>query len=113
MRSKNAFQNVLSAIVLQLIIVVTGIYIPQLMIVTYGSSVNGMVSSITQFITYISLVEAGIGNASLVALFLPLAENNYRKINGIMSATCDFYLKAGGIFAVFLIGLSIVYPFFL
>ncbi|MGF0101182.1 lipopolysaccharide biosynthesis protein [Bariatricus sp. SGI.019] len=112
MRSKNAFQNVLSAIVLQLIIVVTGIYIPQLMIVTYGSSVNGMVSSITQFITYISLVEAGIGNASLVALFLPLAENNYRKINGIMSATCDFYLKAGGIFAVLLIGLSIVYPFF-
>lgn len=60
MRSKNAFQNVISAIVLQLIIVLTGIYIPQLMITTYGSSINGMVSSITQFISCISLVEAGM-----------------------------------------------------
>ena len=37
MRSKQAFKNVISSIALQLIIVITGIYIPQLMITTYGS----------------------------------------------------------------------------
>lgn len=112
MRSKNAFQNVISAIVLQLIIVLTGIYIPQLMITTYGSSINGMVSSITQFISYISLVEAGIGNASLVALFSPLVNQEYKKVNSIMSATRNFYRGAGSIFAVLLVGLAMIYPFF-
>lgn len=111
MRSRSAFQNVISAIVLQVIIVITGIYIPQLMIVSYGSKINGMVSSITQFITYISLVEAGIGNASLVALFAPIANKDYRKVNGIMTATRNFYTKAGSIFGILLVGLAIVYPF--
>ncbi|RGJ66395.1 hypothetical protein DXD50_02995 [Dorea formicigenerans] len=112
MRSKNAFQNVISAIVLQVIIVLTGIYIPQLMITTYGSSVNGMVSSITQFISYISLVEAGIGNASLVALFSPLADQKYGNVNSIMSATRNFYRWAGCIFFILLLGLAMIYPAF-
>lgn len=110
MRSKSAFQNLASAIILQLTIVITGIYIPQLMIVTYGSKVNGMVSSVTQFISYISLVEAGIGNASLVALFAPVANDNHRKINSIMTATRKYYLKAGEIFGILLVGLAVVYP---
>lgn len=112
MRSKSAFQNVISAIALQIIIVITGIYIPQLMIVSYGSKINGMVSSISQFISYISLVEAGIGNASLVALFAPIASQNYKKVNGIMTATNNFYKKAGSIFGVLLIGLAVIYPIF-
>ena len=112
MRMKNAFQNVISAIILQIIIVITGIYIPQLMILTYGSSINGMVSSITQFITYISLVEAGIGNASLVALYLPLATDNHKKVNSIMSATSRFYYRAGMIYSMLLIGLACIYPYF-
>ena len=110
MRSKSAFQNLAGAIILQLTIVITGIYIPQLMIVTYGSTVNGMVSSVAQFISYISLVEAGIGNASLVALFIPIANKNHKKINSIMTATRQYYLKAGEIFGILLVGLAIVYP---
>ena len=91
MRSKQAFKNVISSIALQLIIVITGIYIPQLMITTYGSEINGMVSSITQFITYLSLVEAGIGNASIVALYGPLATKNQDGINGVLAAAKKFY----------------------
>jgi O-antigen/teichoic acid export membrane protein len=110
MRSKQAFRNVLSSFMLQVIIVITGIYIPQLMISTYGSDINGMVSSITQFITYLNLVEAGIGNATTVALYGPLAMNNTKEINGVMAASRKFYFKSGEIFAVLLVGLMIVFP---
>lgn len=110
MRSKQAFKNVISSIILQLIIVGTGIYIPQLMITTYGSEINGMVSSITQFIAYLSLVEAGIGNASIVALYEPLARENQDGINGVLSAAKKFYSKSGYIFTVLLVGLAIIFP---
>ena len=71
-----------------------------------------MVSSITQFISYISLVEAGIGNASLVALFSPLADQKYGNVNSIMSATRNFYRWAGCIFFILLLGLAMIYPAF-
>lgn len=112
MRSKLAFRNVLSSIFLQVIIAVTGIIIPRLMIMTYGSDVNGMVSSVTQFISYLSLVEAGVGNAAIVALYVPLANNAFSEINSVMRATKDFYKKSGIVFSMLLLILSISYPIF-
>lgn len=113
MRSKQAAKNVLSTILLQLIIALTGIYIPQLMISTYGSDINGVVSSITQFITYLGLVEAGIGSATMVALYVPLANNDKKAINGVMRASRDFYYRSAAIFAALVVGLAFLYPFFL
>ena len=112
MRSKQAFRNVLSSIFLQIITVLTGIYIPQLMIRTYGSDINGMVSSITQFISYLSLVEAGVSNAAIVALYTPLAINDKSAINKVMSAAKIFYLRSGIAFVALLFGLVVFYPFF-
>lgn len=112
MRSKQAFRNVLSSISLQIITVLTGIYIPQLMIRTYGSDINGMVSSITQFISYLSLVEAGVSNAAIVALYTPLAINDKSVINKVMSAAKIFYLRSGIAFITLLFVLVVFYPFF-
>ena len=112
MRSKRAFQNILSSVVLQIITVLTGIYIPQLMIRTYGSDINGMVSSITQFISYLSLVEAGVSNAAIVALYTPLANDDKVAVNQVMSATKIFYIKSGIAFVALLLTLIIFYPFF-
>ncbi|MFR6667500.1 MAG: hypothetical protein ACLUQX_15335, partial [Thomasclavelia spiroformis] len=71
-----------------------------------------MVSSITQFIGYLALVEAGIGNASIVQLYKPLAENSIDEVNGILSATNKFYKKSGSLFIFLVIILLIIYPLF-
>ena len=42
--------------------------------VAYGSDVNGLVSSITQFLGYIALVEGGVGGVIRAALYKPLAK---------------------------------------
>ena len=104
--------NSISAIILQVVTAIAGIILPKLLISTYGSDINGMVSSITQFIGYLALVEAGIGNASIVQLYKPLAENSIDEVNGILSATNKFYKKSGSLFIFLVIILLIIYPLF-
>lgn len=110
MRTRQAFLNAVFSLLLQVALAVSGLLVPRFFIAVYGSSVNGLVSSITQFITYMNLVEAGVGAAGTVALYRPLAEKNIERINGVLSATRLFYLRSGIIFAVLVGLLTIFYP---
>ncbi len=56
MRTRQAFINALFSILLQLALAVSGLLVPRFFISAFGSAVNGLVSSISQFITYMSLV---------------------------------------------------------
>ena len=111
MRTKQAFKNASMSLVLQVVLALSGIIIPRFFIELYGSAVNGLVSSISQFISYMALVEAGIGAAGTVALYKPIADKNQGKINGIVSAARSFYLRSGMIFLALLVVLIIFYPF--
>lgn len=111
MRTKQAFKNASASLILQLVLALSGIIIPRFFIALYGSAVNGLVSSISQFISYMALVEAGVGAAGTVALYKPIADKNQDRINGIVSAARSFYLRSGAIFLGLLIALIIFYPF--
>ena len=78
----------------------------------YGSQINGLVSSINQFITYFSLVEAGIAGAAVYALYGPLAGHDQDKINGIVSAARKYYDQAGCLFTALVFALAWIYPVF-
>lgn len=111
-RKKQLIATISSNLILQLVTAVCGFILPPLIVETFGSSVNGMVSSISQFISYLNLVEAGIGGASIAALYLPLTENNQDRLNGILSATKKFYNRAGKLFLFLILCLALVYPLF-
>ena len=111
MRTINALKNVITNLLLQIVVAVSGILIPQFFIAIYGSEVNGLVASITQFITYMGLVEAGIGAAGMVALFKPLALDDKDDVNSIVSAARKFYLQSGMLFLALVIALICVYPY--
>ena len=110
MRTKQAFLNTSMSFLLQLILAVTGIFLPRYFIDAYGSPVNGLVTSINQFITYMSLVEAGIGVAGMVALYKPLADKDNREVSAILSAAKRFYLLSGLIFTALCVLLVAFYP---
>lgn len=112
MRTKKFFYNSITTALLQLCTLIAGIIIPRLMILTYGSEINGLVSSISQFISYFTLVEAGLSSAAVYALYKPLAEKNYDEINGIVSAANRFYIISGCIFLSLVIGFAAIYPLF-
>lgn len=108
-RTQKFALNSLVAAVNQVVVMVVGIITPRLMIATYGSEINGLVSSLNQFITYISLVEAGIGGAAVFALYKPLAENKYSNISRIVAAAQKSYTQAGVLFSSGLLCLAVVY----
>ncbi len=112
-RTKKFFYNSLSVASLQLVTMLAGFTIPRFMLQYYGSEVNGLITSITQFIAYFNLVEAGLAGAAIYALYKPLADNDYKAINGIVSAARYFYRKAGYILIFLILGLSIIYPIFI
>ena len=78
--------NTFTAIILQMVILVYGFVLPRLILKTYGSEVNGLINSITQFLALISLMEMGVGTVVQSALYRPLAYNNKIQINKIMTS---------------------------
>lgn len=110
MRTRQAFINASTSLMLQIVLAISGLLVPRFFIVVFGSAVNGLVSSISQFISYMSLVEAGVSAAGTVALYKPLAERDTEKINGVLSATKRFYLRSGLIFAGLVAVLVLLYP---
>lgn len=111
MRSKNAIMNISTALILQILTAISGLVVSRLILQTYGSSVNGLVTSITQFLSYVSLLEAGVGGVIRAALFKPLAEQNIEKVSEIIKATKLFFQKIAYIFSAYVIVLAIAYPF--
>lgn len=111
MRTKLAFRNAAASLLLQLTLALSGILLPRFFIAVYGSPVNGLVSSITQFISYMTLVEAGIGAAGTVSLYQPLARGDLPSVSRIVSAARRFYLRSGALFAALAVLLTVFYPY--
>ncbi len=109
-RTKKVFLNFITSVFYQLLLMVSMFIIPYLMLKSYGSEINGLVSSINQFISFFRLVEAGLAGAAIYALYKPLAGRNYIAINGILVATKKFYINSGYIFLTLTVALAFLYP---
>lgn len=107
---KKGIYNVVIGILGQMIIISLGIVIPRLVLVQYGSEVNGLLNSVNQIFTYVSLLEAGVGTASIQALYKPIAQDNKKQINAVLSATNVYYKKTGHIYFLVVIVLAFFYP---
>ena len=80
MRSKNAIRNIATSLLLQIIAIVYGFIVPKIIIDCFGSNVNGLVVSITQFLSYISLLESGFGPVVKAVLYKPIANKDQKTI---------------------------------
>lgn len=109
-RKKEVLYTVTGNLLLQIATAICGFILPPLVIGVFGSSVNGMVQSVSQFIAYLNIVEAGVGGASIAALYKPLADGDVKERNSILSATAGFYNRSGIFFVVLVFILAFVYP---
>jgi len=111
-RTKSFIYNSATAALFQLCTVAAGFIVPRIILTVYGSEINGLVTSITQFIAYFNLVEAGLAGAAVYALYKPLADKDVAGINAILSAANRFYILSGYIFVSLTLGLALIYPNF-
>ena len=103
-------KNMLLSIFARLSTIVTGVIVQRYILIAYGSTLNGLTSSISQVMSYLVLLEAGLGSASIQALYHPLAQSDWPGISGILAATGKEYRKISIAFFTLLIVVSILLP---
>lgn len=105
--------NAIISLISQIVISLFGLVIPRLVLLHYGSDVNGLTSTITQVFSYLALLEAGISQAAKNALYpyIKDKENNVTNINHILSISKQYYKKMTIIYGGIVLVLSIVLPF--
>lgn len=107
MRTKNAFYNIISSLVLELVYVLFGFIIPIIYIKNYGSNAYGLITSITEFLGYISLLESGVGPVLKTALYGPISKKNKPEIEGLLCGANSFFNKITIIFIAYILMLCV------
>ncbi len=107
---KQSVYNILFSAFGQIVTIAFGVILPKLFIVSFGSEVNGLLSSVTQAFVYVNLLEAGVGTATLQALYGPVARKEQQNVNQILAATHHYYKKAGMWYLLAVVALSFGYP---
>ena len=82
-----------------------------MIISAFGSDMNGAAAAISEFLGYITLLEAGVGGVTRAALFKPLSQMDTVKISGIVNATEGFFRKLALLFFVYTLGLACVFKY--
>lgn len=107
----NNKKNIISALINQVITIVYGLVLPRLIIVVFGSEINGMISSISQFLSFISLLEGGLGAVILAELYLPIEQKDDKKIKDVLYACKSFFNKLGIFFCGYTLVVAIIYSY--
>ena len=90
-KNKNLIKNTIFSLILQIVTILCGLIVPRMILKAYGSEVNGLVNSITQFLSIISFLELGVGAVVQSSLYKPLAEGNNEMISKIISSAQKFF----------------------
>ncbi|MEF2619205.1 MAG: polysaccharide biosynthesis C-terminal domain-containing protein [Clostridia bacterium] len=105
----NNKKNLFTSFLFQVITIISGLILPRIIIGTFGSALNGLIASITQFLSFISLLEGGLGAVVLAELYRPLAERDDIKVKSILYSCQNFFKKLSFVFVLYTVVLSVVY----
>lgn len=97
----NKRKNLITAVIFQIVTIAYGLIIPRLILNAFGSSINGLISSITQFLSFISLLEGGLGAVILAELYYPIEKNDSQLVKSILNASKKLFLIIGIIYIAF------------
>lgn len=110
MRKKLLAKNTVASLLSQITALVCGFILPRLFLEYFGSEVNGLVNSITQFLGVISFLELGVGAVVQSSLYQPLANDDKPQISKVMVSADRFFRRLAQILLVYVLLLVAVYP---
>ena len=103
--------NVVASTVYQVVAIICGLITPRLILASFGSTYNGVVSSATQFLSMIHILTLGITGATRVALYKTLGANDTLGTSRIMKATKLFMRKVALALLGYAALLCLIYPY--
>ena len=75
-RSTQTKLNIVVSLLRQLVSAAVGLILPRMVLECYGSEANGMMQTISQFLSYTMFLEFGTGGVILASFYKPLAEGD-------------------------------------
>ena len=113
MNVKKSIKNLGYSIFSQIFVLVLGLVVPRIIMTSYGSDTNGLLSTITQIMAYIALLEAGIGQATRNELYACFHGNIYDRsnISRIMSVSRKSYRDITKVYVLAVLVLALTLPF--
>lgn len=109
-RSVKLLKNTSASLAYQFVTIICGFVLPRIMLRYYGSGVNGLVNSISQFLTMISLLDLGVGEVVRTSLYKPLAGNDLESISRLMISASKFFKRLAMMLLVYIAVLIIIFP---
>ena len=109
-RRRKFLANTVTSLMYQIVTVVSGFILPRFFISFYGSAINGLATSITQFLGFITFCELGVGAVIQSSLYKPLAEKNTEEVSRIVTSSEKFFRRIACILLAYIVCLCIVYP---
>ena len=112
-RIKRAKFNMIWLLVYEVVLFASNLVLPKLIISTFGSEYNGIIGSITQFLSFVSILRLGVAGATRVSLYKSLAAGDRRETSSIIRATEIYMRKIGLIILAYIMALVVLYPLLL
>ena len=103
-------RSVLSAATYKVAALVCSFILPRMILQVYGSTQNGIVNSISQFLSFFGFLDLGVGSVVESSLYLPLVQRNFDKVSEIIAAASNFFRKLAFLLCLYVVGLAIFYP---
>ena len=110
MRTKKLAFNTISSWIYEVLAIISSLILPRFFLSFYGSEVNGLVQSITQFLSIISFMQLGIGAVIQASLYKPLVNGDDEEISRVITSANKFFRKIGLVLIIYSIVLIFIYP---
>ena len=109
-RTVSALINLISNFGYQFVNIIVNIILPPLITGRFGSVISGLVNTVRQIVSYVSLVGSGISDSTVVALYEPLEKSDTGRISSIYNAVGRAFNRASAVFTVISVIVAAVYP---
>ncbi len=110
-RKKKLKKNTMFSLCCQATNILCSFLLPRLMLVAYGSELNGLVNSITQFLHIVGFLELGVGSVVQSALYKPLAEKDTEQVSKVIASAQRYFRRIAKILLVYVLILVAGYPY--
>lgn len=111
MKNKILFYNSISPLIYQVTTIICGFILPRLILGHFGTEVNGLVNSITQFLAIISFLELGVGAVVQSSLYKPLADKDNITVSKVITSADKFFRRLGYILLIYVVVMLFYYPY--
>ena len=111
-RARKTSYNIIILGIYEIVAFLCNLVLPRLIIGTYGSEYNGIVSSVSQFLNIVALLRLGVAGATRVELYKSLATDDIKQTSAIVKATELYLRKVSMAIVAYIAVMAVVYPLF-